>query len=840
MKKLYLFLSSLLLLSLFSGTAYAQINNIGQKLTSADELEEGKAYVIKQTGEGNTLQGYLNETSTNAVHVNNLTEAELIALGEEGNAYIFTCKKGYLLPDMQLGEYKYFTASSGNALVPATDNYGEVVTSSLPDVFSFKFISVDGASRKFYFCASTTKDYYFYAEAQSYGGSTIVLKSEEPLSDGSMPLTGQFEIYPVNDNSLLSVNVECKLTTQGGAVKTFKDETVYVRVGGVISAEEYPFMALTSDASVTIAEDTKTVTFSYQENLPFLVSESYENAKWYAIDINSSVDSYMWKNAGLGCQVEAEVTRYDLPTVPEDEKLWCFMGDLADGIKIYNKAAGANATLTYGTGFRYPMLEAEDDTEEVDDDAEENDVNNLWGLTTGTYDNSASFCVFGNERLIIKLGSGALSSYNTTSGDLTSCRFNPCATFVYNYIEACQRTFETAGLGALGTSDYFKTSISSMYVEYALESFKDPFTVTALMAMVAKGLEDGMIPTDITDNGVYVLVNTQSNGCFTVGNEMGKPITLTTAQTTARGNIPSFVILEPTGDGKYYLKAQGAYLAATADKMVENKSEAAIVDVEYRDAALFTLLNTAGTSSQYLQTDGNGTLNQDTYKTDNALWHLVPITKYQLNMGRLYDGKSYATRCFPFAVKMPNSELIAYVAKEATDSELMLENIRKGDTSTEYVLPANTPVLFMGSSQVEDFLIVTDDNSTYEGENNFRGTLFTEIVDKDLKAYILSIKTGDAAPMLYPLTTAETEADMEKRRVAANRAYYVYNGTQDAAAPKLTMKFRDVVSGIETVTEAGAAANDGDDVYYDLNGHRVLYPAHGIYVTKSGKKVILK
>ena len=43
-------------------------------------------------------------------------------------------------------------------------------------------------------------------------------------------------------------------------------------------------------------------------------------------------------------------------------------------------------------------------------------------------------------------------------------------------------------------------------------------------------------------------------------------------------------------------------------------------------------------------------------------------------------------------------------------------------------------------------------------------------------------------------------------------------------------------TGISGVT----AGTKGEEVFYDLNGRRVLYPANGIYVTASGKKVLVK
>lgn len=44
-------------------------------------------------------------------------------------------------------------------------------------------------------------------------------------------------------------------------------------------------------------------------------------------------------------------------------------------------------------------------------------------------------------------------------------------------------------------------------------------------------------------------------------------------------------------------------------------------------------------------------------------------------------------------------------------------------------------------------------------------------------------------------------------------------------------------SSIETVTQP---TNDEPEEYYDLQGRRVLHPQKGFYITKSGKKVIIR
>ena len=74
------------------------------------------------------------------------------------------------------------------------------------------------------------------------------------------------------------------------------------------------------------------------------------------------------------------------------------------------------------------------------------------------------------------------------------------------------------------------------------------------------------------------------------------------------------------------------------------------------------------------------------------------------------------------------------------------------------------------------------------------------------------------------------------RTIPANKAYY---GTtladSEGTSAMLGFRFGDVtsISQIET-------GNNGSEALYDLNGRRVLYPAHGVFVKANGEKIFIK
>ena len=49
----------------------------------------------------------------------------------------------------------------------------------------------------------------------------------------------------------------------------------------------------------------------------------------------------------------------------------------------------------------------------------------------------------------------------------------------------------------------------------------------------------------------------------------------------------------------------------------------------------------------------------------------------------------------------------------------------------------------------------------------------------------------------------------------------------------------DFGGGVTEISEIENVRSQKDDIYYDLNGRRVLYPTKGLYIV-NGKKVVMK
>ena len=73
----------------------------------------------------------------------------------------------------------------------------------------------------------------------------------------------------------------------------------------------------------------------------------------------------------------------------------------------------------------------------------------------------------------------------------------------------------------------------------------------------------------------------------------------------------------------------------------------------------------------------------------------------------------------------------------------------------------------------------------------------------------------------------------------ANKAYLLKNNIPASAQAAMMFSFN-FGGNITGIDHAIATEDAENNVFYDLNGNRVLYPTHGIYVKGNGKKVFIK
>lgn len=178
----------------------------------------------------------------------------------------------------------------------------------------------------------------------------------------------------------------------------------------------------------------------------------------------------------------------------------------------------------------------------------------------------------------------------------------------------------------------------------------------------------------------------------------------------------------------------------------------------------------------------------------------------------------YATLNLPFAVTIA-SGVKAYTATDG-DTEISLTEVEGG------AIPANTPVILVANEGNYTFAIDYD-NTASAISSALNGTLVPTAVAADATAYIL--KNGTSGIGMYKITS-DTD-----RTIGANKAYM---GSTTASSEAAMKAFN--FGTVEGINHIGINTEAENAAYYDLNGRRVLFPAHGVFVKGNGQKVYIK
>ena len=335
----------------------------------------------------------------------------------------------------------------------------------------------------------------------------------------------------------------------------------------------------------------------------------------------------------------------------------------------------------------------------------------------------------------------------------------------------------------------------------------------------------------------------------------------TAANAAMNADISSVVALEPTSkSGVYRIKNlnSGFYWGTTKEKqnkelfMTRETQYAGNYRIGYTESGrpgYLAFIDTEITAdykylaSRYSEAD---------YQIDNRVGTsdyggVEPAILFYMNEATTYPitfKNKYATTNLPFDVTLPNN-VKAYVIESVTknaDTGYRELNLTQINTT----VPANTPVILectnetapTATAAVTVNFTMPGTVTSYSGNNILSGSTVKRTGFGDVEYYALANK---------PLTTDATENTTAFFRVTtkempANKVFLLKNNVPAVAeGGSLALLFNfdgaNETTGIVNAKENNAS---NSNVYYDLNGRRVLYPAHGIYVKANGQKVFIK
>jgi hypothetical protein len=213
--------------------------------------------------------------------------------------------------------------------------------------------------------------------------------------------------------------------------------------------------------------------------------------------------------------------------------------------------------------------------------------------------------------------------------------------------------------------------------------------------------------------------------------------------------------------------------------------------------------------------------NSSRWLTVSGICNLVPYSNVETAMqwyfeeateisGIKLDSEGYALIDLPCPVKMP-TDVEFYVADEIkTDGTVVMTQLNGT------VLPANTPVLIHSVNATEPLTldICTDNEVEYNVTHNLLAG--TNVILTDVTTYAMQINADGSLQL----------GEDQTGTILPNSAYILSDGNN-------------IYSGITDVTTE-SPENTDNDVWYDLNGRRIVHPDHGIYLNGTQHKLELR
>lgn len=629
-----------------------------------------------------------------------------------------------------------------------------------------------------------------------------------------------------------------------GGTERFTRTTVASIIGSDKSAapaSDVRYTSVESMSPANIEASTTEYTVNLVENnLPFTTSTDYANAKWLIIDMHNNDDplhgtlNYVWTYDVAGDHdhnVILPIT--DLKTATyTDNMLWCIIGNVFDGFKIYNKAAGENYTLKKtntttnskdtNTGNAACVMSTDDTNNQF----------KLYSPTgTGTGISGKTFCLkLDNDAFYVNTQkpdgytNKVLQGWNEADGGSTCRAFVPNS-FIVNATKDYNKFYVKSSElpeGVLGANTYLDEgeNLTNFKAHFAAAN-SDDATLEQINTLVNDWKEISKTSATAIETGKsYRLYNANTKRWLCIKSNDNTKVNTSTANNTI-GSVVTFTDAESGRfrmmiEGKTLSKFPGLYSPIT----LENNDSGSKGSYQVNQVGTtFTFQDQANKNQySYLHDDkdndrivgwevsNDGTMSK-TY------WHVVPATTAEVDMN-LVGSKSYATAYLPFGVSAVSGAR-AYVGKLNSEKNAL-------DMTEVEGVPAEKGFVLVGTGDKATLTIGTasEVNTDLTGTN----TAISLTDDNRANYLVFGKNNADNAKVGFFKTTATT--------IPANKAFLETSAlTQEAIA----MNFGGNTTSVNTVV---LGENGVNAPVFDLSGRRVVAPVKGGVYIQNGKKFI--
>ena len=626
-----------------------------------------------------------------------------------------------------------------------------------------------------------------------------------------------------------AINVTINYALNGTTVSAQKNG--YALPGYTKETVGSPFVytKVSSMSPETTAEGTTEYTINLAENLPFVKSENFDNAKWYLMDMHSNDyvlngKNYMWTYVAADQDVTLPQVVMNYETEITDNMLWCFVGDVFNGFKIYNKAAGSTMTLRKAeTGNKAAVMSATDDHNQF----------KLYPTTTQPLQNGFCFKLDGDDYYINTqkpdgFESKVLRGWKEADGGST-CRVFAPNKFVADAARPYNNLYVKASelpAGAIGTNSYLEegNNLETLKSQYAAATAEDYTNeqVQALVETMKKVNAAAANETTVEAGKYYRLYNAKDKKYLCVRATNNAQMTTDASMGKAVSSVVTFADAET---GRFRMKVEGKTFGKyvtdnRAITLEEDNSGAKGSYVVAHTGTTFTFYDYASNNAHsYLHCNnvggaGNVVGWEALGEISPSYWHVIEATDVEIDMTAQGD-KKYASAYLPFGVSNVAGATAYTGALNAEKNAI--------DMTATTAVPANTGFVLVGTENKATLTIGTAD--AISGTNALTGSNFnTALTDATRANYLVFGVNAGTVGFYAPSSSVPS--------IPANKAYI---NASAVAGSAIALNFGNTVTGINAAT-----INNGENnaPIYDLSGRRVWAPVKGGLYIQNGKKLV--
>lgn len=839
MKKFTFLLS--LLLAFVGVTASAQVTmkkltaapDLTKAVTNLDDLVNGGTYVFYNINN----QKYINIDNFDNLHFGRAAELSVDQKISASAVFTFHITKG------ETTTYTFETAVAGKYMPAAADNNnsGGATATSTPASFVIQNESTGFVSGNDYSGTPTIH----------HDGQFVIKNESNNLSfdmggDDMNQFCGWYgegsncwyKIVPVTVSATETVTAR-KLTftvqnTEGTTDASLTNAATTVwscdgeEVGQTLSVNPSKASAwYTLECQSTnkvVAEDNATFVYKLTEGAaPFEYSTSTDR-KWYLMRFQGSDNNFAsyLNTTDANINVETAVKSFTNLLANEDKAFWSFEKS-GYGVKVYNKLA--NKYLYIHTGNNQELLQLNDEGTELIVRP-----NNKGGFSLQKSGN-ANAC-FGHH---VGANLGVWNNGDSYNAVQSKVEFYPVLDKAKGFLTSNVENVNT-NVNLLGVymSDADKAALKTEFqnaTDFAALKTVNNKLLTAVNTTPDENAYYQIKSVAGVNKNNYIYMSTINAQVNNTSKELVENNANATRIQAGKCNATTLWKFVPNDDkSAYYLLNVNlnAYLGKiTANDqaniaMVKDKTATVAYTLNHRSGTKFALVLGDHCINAYKGGDyenlGRYDNDGDGKDSDGNTWYLEKVTP---SVSVPVSDAKYASVAFPYDTKV-TGDVKAYYASDIDASGVI--------TLSEYadgVIPANQGAILYSDAATTAVLNILTSSTAAAPEKNYLNAAVTKLAGFDADAtYALGKKgNGEVAFMLNGLTV-----------ITANKAYINKSDLTSGGIASNVLNFGQVATGVNTVV---AGANDGVQ-YFDLQGRRVLYPAHGIFVTNTGKKVLVK